>query len=85
MSTILSQAASLGLFPFLAIKHTSVHYEHQIYSRSVTIGLCLACLFVLGTFQHSSNLTAVYGACVSSASACPLACVAFVYVFLFRL
>ena len=29
------QASSLGLFPFLKIKHTSILFEHQIYCPEV--------------------------------------------------
>lgn len=29
--------------------------------------MCCLCLFILGIFQHSSSLTAVYGACVATA------------------
>ena len=65
--TILTQAASLGLFPYMRVKHTSTLYEHQIFVGGANVMLCIMCLIVTGTFQHSSNLTAVYGACVSMA------------------
>jgi hypothetical protein len=65
--TILKQASELSLFPFFKVAHTSVHYEHQIHSPAVTAAMAFLCLFLLGTFQHSSNLTAVYGAAVSTA------------------
>ena len=65
--TILNQAAQLGLFPFMHVKHTSALYEHQIFISGANAILMVMCLIVCGTFQHSSNLTAVYGACVSTA------------------
>ena len=65
--TILTQASALGLFPFMQVTHTSALYEHQIFVGGANFVLCVVCLIVTGTFQHSSNLTAVYGACVSTA------------------
>ena len=65
--TILTQASSLGLFPFMETRHTSTQHEHQIFVPALNTVLLLLCLFTVGTFQHSSNLTAVYGACVSAA------------------
>ena len=65
--TILTQASSLGLFPYMRVKHTSTLYEHQIFVGGANVMLCVMCLIVTGTFQHSANLTAVYGACVACA------------------
>jgi K+ transporter len=65
--TILHQASNLGLFPFMRVVHTSQLYSHQIFAPGANLVLCVACLFVTGTFQHSANLTAVYGACVATA------------------
>lgn len=33
--TVLKQASTLGLFPFLGVTHTSHLYEHQVYSSQV--------------------------------------------------
>ena len=65
--TVLSQATSLGLFPFMTVKHTSTMFEHQVFCPELNAILCVLCLFVVATFQHSSNLTAIYGACVATA------------------
>ena len=68
--TIYSQAAGLGLFPAIEVRHTSTQHSGQVFCPGVNRAMFLCVMLIVGTFQHSSNLTAVFGACVSCAFLC---------------
>ena len=59
------QAIQLGLCPRLQIVHTSSKEIGQIYLPYVNWGLLVGTLYVVLTFQSSSNLAAAYGISVS--------------------
>ena len=68
--TIFAQAAGLGLFPAMKVVQTSSTQEHQVFCPSINAVMCVTVLVIVGAFQHSSNLTAVFGACVGCAFLC---------------
>lgn len=59
----------LGFFPPLDVVHTGVH-EGQVFCPSINRAMWVFVLIVTGAFQHSSNLTAVFGACVGCVFIC---------------
>ncbi|HET7506193.1 MAG TPA: KUP/HAK/KT family potassium transporter [Kofleriaceae bacterium] len=63
------QAIQLGLFPRVAIRHTSAHAEGQIYVPGVNWGLAIACCLLVVMFQESSRLAAAFGIAVSGTMA----------------
>jgi KUP system potassium uptake protein len=63
------QAVQLGLFPRVAIRHTSAHAEGQIYVPVMNWGLAIACCLLVVFFQESSRLAAAYGIAVSGTMA----------------
>ena len=58
--TLYSQASALGLFPPVEVVHTSGSEEGQVYCPSINRAMAVASLFLLGAFQRSANLTAVF-------------------------
>jgi KUP system potassium uptake protein len=61
------QAVQLGLFPRISILRTSETQAGQIYVPNVNNALMIGVLFLLVTFQTSSNLAAAYGIAVTGA------------------
>lgn len=65
--SMFSQTASLGIFPAIEVVQTSTSHEGQVFCPGINRLMFGLVLVVLGSFQHSSNLTSVFGACVASA------------------
>jgi KUP system potassium uptake protein len=63
------QAVQLGLFPRVAIRHTSAHAEGQIYVPQINWMLMIACCLLVLGFQESSKLAAAFGIAVSGTMA----------------
>ena len=63
------QAVQLGLFPRVAIKHTSAHTEGQIYVPALNWMLMVACVALVLGFQHVERLVAAFGIAVSGTMA----------------
>jgi KUP system potassium uptake protein len=63
--SLVHQAVQLGLFPRVAIKHTSAEVEGQIYVPAANWGLAVACVMLVVGFQESSRLAAAFGIAVS--------------------
>jgi KUP system potassium uptake protein len=59
------QAVQLGYLPRFRIVHTSGQTEGQIYIPTISWLLMVACVALVLTFQHSSNLAAAYGIAVT--------------------
>lgn len=59
------QAIQLGYLPRLAIHHTSEDEIGQIYVPSVNWALLVSTVWLVASFQTSSNLAAAYGIAVS--------------------
>jgi KUP system potassium uptake protein len=59
------QAAQLGYWPRVTIKHTSSETEGQIYIASVNWLLALGCIALVLLFRESSRLAAAYGIAVT--------------------
>lgn len=59
------QAAQLGYFPRVTVKHTSYETEGQIYVPQINWALCVVCLFVVLEFRDSSSLASAYGLAVT--------------------
>ena len=65
----------LSLFPHglglsTAAAQTSAVHEHQVYCPDINRVMAVLVLIIVGAFQHSGQLTAVYGACVGLAFLC---------------
>src|SRR5262249_3235733 len=63
--SLVHQAIQLGLFPRVAIRHTSAEVEGQIYVPAASWGLAASCVLVVIGFQESSKLAAAFGIAVS--------------------
>ena len=63
--SIMSQAITLGLFPYLKVIHTHYKHEGQIYIPFVNWALYIGCILLVFTFQSSSRLASAYGLAVS--------------------
>ena len=63
--SLMSQAVSLGLSPFVRIIHTHQEHEGQIYVPFVNLLLYIGCIVLVLTFRSSTNLAAAYGLAVS--------------------
>ncbi len=63
--SLISQAVSLGLLPYMKIVHT--HHEHygQIYIPVINWMLYAGCVSLVLIFQSSSKLASIYGLAVS--------------------
>ncbi|HWO08863.1 MAG TPA: KUP/HAK/KT family potassium transporter [Polyangiaceae bacterium] len=59
------QAAQLGYWPRVTIKHTSSETEGQIYIASVNWLLAIGCIALVLQFKESSRLAAAYGIAVT--------------------
>ena len=63
--SLLSQAVSLGLSPFVKIIHTHHEHEGQIYVPLINWVLYIGCIILVFAFRSSTNLAAAYGLAVS--------------------
>ncbi len=63
--SLMSQAITLGLFPYMKIKHTHYHHEGQIYIPTINWVLYVGCVLLVIGFGSSSRLASAYGLAVS--------------------
>lgn len=63
--SLITQAISLGLFPYTKIIHTHHEHEGQIYVPAVNWALYVGCVLLVLSFQSSSRLAGAYGLAVS--------------------
>ena len=59
------QAAQLGYFPRVTIKHTAAHTEGQIYIPQINWILAVGCILLVVGFQKSERLASAYGIAVT--------------------
>jgi KUP system potassium uptake protein len=67
--SITHQAIQLGYCPRMTIRHTSEKEKGQIYMPEVNLALMVACIWLVLTFESSSNLAAAYGIAVTGTMA----------------
>jgi KUP system potassium uptake protein len=63
--SLTQQATQLGMFPRVAVRHTSEHAEGQIYLPEINWALAIACVALVLGFRSSDKLAAAYGIAVS--------------------
>jgi KUP system potassium uptake protein len=63
--SLATQAMSLGLIPYLKVRHTHDDHEGQIYVPAVNWALYIGCILLVIGFKTSSNLASAYGLAVS--------------------
>ena len=63
--SLMSQAITLGLVPYLKIHHTHEEHEGQIYIPFINWILYVGCIALVLTFQTSTRLASAYGLAVS--------------------
>lgn len=63
--SLVTQAISLGLFPYTKIVHTHHEHEGQIYVPFVNWALYIGCVLLVIGFGSSSRLAGAYGLAVS--------------------
>jgi len=63
--SVVRQAVQLGLFPRVAVEHTSEQAEGQIYIPLVNWALLAAVIVLVLIFKNSSNLASAYGIAVT--------------------
>lgn len=63
--SLISQAVSLGLLPYMKIIHTHKDHHGQIYIPAVNWLLYAGCVALVLIFQSSSKLASIYGLAVS--------------------
>lgn len=63
--SLISQAVSLGLLPYIKIIHTHKDHHGQIYIPAVNWLLYAGCVALVLIFQSSSKLASIYGLAVS--------------------
>lgn len=63
--SLVSQAISLKLFPFLRVIHTHTIQEGQIYVPFINWSLYIGCVLLVIIFRSSNNLASAYGLAVS--------------------
>lgn len=64
--SLITQAISLGLIPYLRVKHTHADHEGQIYVGQINWLLFAGCVALVVIFQSSMRLAAAYGLAVSA-------------------
>ena len=82
--SVASQSVQMGFLPRMEIRQTSDKAQGQIYAPFTNWTLYLAVVFLVFTFQSSSNLAAAYGIAVTGTMAIDTLLVAFVAVLLWR-
>lgn len=63
--SLISQAVSLGLLPYVKTNYTNEAHRGQIYIPIVNWGLYIGCVLLVLVFQSSSRLASAYGLAVS--------------------
>ena len=82
--SIANQSVQMGFLPRLEIRQTSDQAQGQIYIPFTNWSLYLAVVFLVFTFQSSSNLAAAYGIAVTGTMTITTILIAFVIVRLWR-
>ena len=78
--SVASQSIQMGFLPRMAIRQTSDKAQGQIYVPLTNWTLYLAVIFLVVTFQNSSNLAAAYGIAVTGTMMIDTILIAFVIV-----
>ncbi len=82
--SIANQSVQMGFLPRMEIRQTSDKEQGQIYVPLTNWTLFLAVIFLVFTFQSSSNLAAAYGIAVTGTMTITTILIAFVIVLLWR-
>ena len=82
--SIANQSVQMGFLPRMAIKQTSDQAQGQIYVPFTNWILYAAVVFLVFTFQSSSNLAAAYGIAVTGTMTITTILIAFVMVLFWR-
>lgn len=82
--SVAKQSIQMGFLPRMEIRQTSDKAQGQIYVPFTNWTLYLAVIFLVFTFQSSSNLAAAYGIAVTGTMTIDTLLVAFVIVLLWR-
>ncbi len=82
--SIASQSVQMGFLPRMEVRQTSDKAQGQIYVPLTNWSLYLAVVFLVFTFQSSSNLAAAYGIAVTGTMTITTILIAFVMVLYWR-
>ncbi|MBI3479463.1 MAG: potassium transporter Kup [Nitrosomonadales bacterium] len=82
--SVANQSVQMGFLPRMEIRQTSDKAQGQIYVPFTNWTLYLAVVFLVLTFQSSSNLAAAYGIAVTGTMTITTMLIAFVIVLLWR-
>jgi len=82
--SVANQSVQMGFLPRMEIRQTSDKAQGQIYAPLTNWTLYLAVVFLVFTFQSSSNLAAAYGIAVTGTMTITTILIAFVIVLLWR-
>jgi KUP system potassium uptake protein len=82
--SIASQSVQMGYLPRMEVRQTSDKAQGQIYVPFTNWSLYLAVVFLVFTFQSSSNLAAAYGIAVTGTMTITTILIAFVMVLYWR-
>ncbi|MFZ5503134.1 MAG: potassium transporter Kup [Pseudomonadota bacterium] len=82
--SVANQSVQMGLLPRMEIRQTSDKAQGQIYVPFTNWTLYLAVLFLVLTFQSSSNLAAAYGIAVTGTMTIDTLLIAFVILMAWR-
>lgn len=63
--SLITQAISLGLVPYMKVVHTHFEHEGQIYVPLVNWSLYVGCILLVIVFQSSNRLASAYGLAVA--------------------
>lgn len=82
--SIASQSVQMGFLPRMEVRQTSDKAQGQIYVPITNWTLYLAVIFLVLTFQNSSNLAAAYGIAVTGTMTITTILISFVIVLFWR-
>jgi len=82
--SVASQSVQMGFLPRMEIRQTSDKAQGQIYVPITNWTLYLAVVFLVFTFQNSSNLAAAYGIAVTGTMTITTILISFVMVLYWR-
>jgi KUP system potassium uptake protein len=82
--SLASQSVQMGFLPRIAIRQTSDKAQGQIYVPFTNWTLYLAVVFLVFTFQSSSNLAAAYGIAVTGTMSITTILISFVIILYWR-
>jgi KUP system potassium uptake protein len=63
--SLMTQAVSLGLFPFVDVRHTNQKHHGQIFVPLVNMVLCIGSIALVFIFKSSDRMASAYGLAVS--------------------